>query len=65
MFVITPHREGHASLRVGHGHEEVKGTDLTAVAEGRVAITPLHFDLTSVDALSTLETVDLSELLPT
>jgi 5'-nucleotidase len=28
------------------GYEEIEGTDLHAVAEGRIAVTPIHFDLT-------------------
>jgi 5'-nucleotidase len=28
------------------GYEEIEGTDLNAVASGRIAVTPIHFDLT-------------------
>jgi 5'-nucleotidase len=28
------------------GYEEIEGTDLFAVASGRIAVTPIHFDLT-------------------
>ena len=28
------------------GYEDEPGTDLAAVARGRIALTPLHFDLT-------------------
>ncbi|HEX8084606.1 MAG TPA: 5'/3'-nucleotidase SurE [Solirubrobacteraceae bacterium] len=45
------------------GHEDVEGSDLNAVAERRIAVTPLHFDLTSVDALSPLQELNLAELL--
>ena len=36
------------------GWEEVEGTDLNAVAEGRIAVTPIHFDLTDHGGLETL-----------
>jgi 5'-nucleotidase len=43
-------------------HHEA-GTDLAAVAEGRVAVTPLHFDLTDQPGLATLGEYDLARLL--
>jgi 5'-nucleotidase len=39
------------------------GTDLAAVAEGRIAVTPLHFDLTDQPGLATLGEYDLARLL--
>jgi 5'-nucleotidase len=45
----------------GYRHEE--GTDLAAVAEGRVAVTPLHFDLTDEPGIETLQAYDLARLL--
>jgi len=36
------------------GHEEDDGTDLAAVAAGRIAVTPLHFDLTHAPGIETL-----------
>jgi 5'-nucleotidase len=39
------------------------GTDLTAVAEGRIAVTPLHFDLNDAPGLETLGAYDLARLL--
>jgi 5'-nucleotidase len=39
------------------------GTDLTAVAEGRIAVTPLHFDLTDATGIETLGAYDLARLL--
>lgn len=42
-------------------HEE--GTDLAAIAEGRVAVTPLHFDLTDEPGIETLRAYDLARLL--
>jgi 5'-nucleotidase len=42
-------------------HDE--GTDMAAVAEGRIAVTPLHFDLTDEPGLETLRAYDLARLL--
>ncbi len=35
-------------------HEEVEGTDLHAIEQGRIAVTPIHFDLTDHGGLATL-----------
>ncbi len=43
-------------------HDE-DGTDLAAVAGGRVAVTPLHFDLTDRPGIETLQAYDLARLL--
>jgi 5'-nucleotidase len=40
-----------------------EGTDLAAVAAGRIAVTPLHFDLTDTEGMSALERHDLQRLL--
>jgi 5'-nucleotidase len=45
-------------------HEDEPGTDLVAVARGRVAITPIHFDLTDRGELERLSDWDLETLLP-
>jgi 5'-nucleotidase len=42
-------------------HED--GTDLAAVAEGRIAVTPLHFDLNDRPGIETLQAYDLARLL--
>jgi 5'-nucleotidase len=42
-------------------HEQ--GTDLAAIAERRVAVTPLHFDLTDEPGIRTLQAYDLARLL--
>jgi 5'-nucleotidase len=42
-------------------HED--GTDLAAIADGRVAVTPLHFDLTDRPGIETLQAYDLARLL--
>jgi 5'-nucleotidase len=38
------------------------GTDLAAVARGRIAVTPVHFDLTDREGMSALERYDLARL---
>jgi 5'-nucleotidase len=38
------------------------GTDLAAVAQSKIAVTPLHFDLTDREGLSTLQRYDLARL---
>jgi 5'-nucleotidase len=43
------------------GDEE--GTDIAAVAAGRIAITPVHFDLTHRDGIDALERHDLARLI--
>jgi 5'-nucleotidase len=43
-------------------HDE-PGTDLAAVAAGRIAVTPLHFDLTDRSGMDALELHDLARLL--
>jgi 5'-nucleotidase len=38
------------------------GTDLAAVAQGKIAVTPVHFDLTDREGMSALERYDLDRL---
>ena len=45
------------------GFQDEPGTDLAAVAAGRVAVTPLHFDLTDAAGMGALERHDLARLL--
>src|SRR3977135_1077403 len=45
------------------GFEDEPGTDLAAVAAGRVAVTPIHFDLTDRPSLEALRRFDLDGLL--
>jgi 5'-nucleotidase len=40
-----------------------EGTDLHAVGEGRIAVTPLHFELTDEPGIETLRSYDLARLL--
>ena len=46
-----------------HGFEDEAGTDLAAVAEGMISVTPLHFDLTYVDGIQQLSDSELGRLL--
>ena len=46
-----------------HGFHDEPGTDLAAVAAGRIAVTPLHFDLTDAAGMDALERHDLGRLL--
>ncbi len=39
------------------------GTDLQAVAQGKIAVTPIHFDLTDREGLSALQRYDLARLI--
>ncbi len=43
--------------------EDEPGTDLTAVARGRVSITPVHFDLTDRSGLERLQSWDVDAML--
>ena len=45
------------------GYHEEPGTDLHAIAEGHIAVTPLHFDLLDVDGMDELSRRDLARLL--
>ena len=44
-------------------HDDEEGTDLAAVAAGRIAVTPLHFDLTAEHGIEQLRAYDLAQLL--
>jgi 5'-nucleotidase len=39
------------------------GTDLSAIAKGKIAVTPIHFDLTDRDGLDALQRYDLARLI--
>jgi len=45
------------------GFHDEPGTDLAAVAAGKIAVTPIHFDLTDRPGLEALKRFDLKELL--
>jgi 5'-nucleotidase len=45
------------------GFHDEPGTDLAAVAAGRIAVTPMHFDLTYIPGIEALGSFDLNGLL--
>ncbi|HLM86044.1 MAG TPA: 5'/3'-nucleotidase SurE [Solirubrobacteraceae bacterium] len=45
------------------GFHDEPGTDLAAVAAGRIAVTPIHFDLTDRPSLDALRSFDLEAML--
>jgi 5'-nucleotidase len=45
------------------GFHDEAGTDLAAIHAGRIAVTPVHFDLTDVSGMDALERYDLARLL--
>jgi 5'-nucleotidase len=66
---LAPHEDGSATRRrywiygADPGFHDERGTDLAAVAEGRIAVTPIHFDLTDRRGLEALRSFDLQGLL--
>src|SRR5204862_797187 len=58
-----PGRRRYWVYGADHGFHDEPGTDLAAVAAGRIAVTPLHFDLTDRPSLEALRRFDLKELL--
>jgi len=45
------------------GYEEIEGTDLSAIAQGRISVTPIHFDLTDHGGLERLRGWGFEEML--
>jgi 5'-nucleotidase len=66
---LTLHSEDDEGLRHfwiyggDPGFEEEPGTDLAAIAAGKIAVTPVHFDLTDRNGMEALRRFDLAELL--
>jgi 5'-nucleotidase len=63
---LTEEQDGRRRYRMygdapGYHHED--GTDFAAIAEGRIAVTPLHFDLTDQAGIEQLTNFDLDALL--
>ena len=58
-----PGRRRYWVYGADHGFHDEPGTDLAAVAAGRIAVTPLHFDLTDAAGMDALERHDLGRLL--
>ena len=44
-------------------HDQQPGTDLSAIDDGLVSVTPLHFDLTDIDGMDEMERWEISGLL--
>ncbi len=57
------HRRRYWVYGADPGYHDEPGTDLAAVAAGRIAVTPIHFDLTDRPSLDALRRFDLGELL--
>ena len=63
---LTEERDGRRRYRIygdRPGYEEAEDTDFAAVAAGRIAVTPLHFDLTDRAGVDQLAGFDLDGLL--
>jgi 5'-nucleotidase len=63
---LTEEEDGRRRYRIygelpGYHHED--GTDFAAIADGRIAVTPLHFDLTDQAGVEELGGFDLDALL--
>jgi 5'-nucleotidase len=63
---LAEEKDGRRRYRIygeapGYHHED--GTDFAAIADGCIAVTPLHFDLTDRAAVETLSGFDLDRLL--
>jgi 5'-nucleotidase len=65
-LVLQAEQSGRRQYRIygdAPDYEHQEGTDLAAVADGRIAVTPLHFDLTDEPGIETLRAYDLARLL--
>ena len=66
---VVPHEDGSQTRQrywiygADPGFHDEPGTDLAAVAAGRIAVTPIHFDLTDRRGLEALRGFDLRALL--
>ena len=63
---LSDERDGRRTYRIygedpSYHHED--GTDFAAIADGHIAVTPLHFDLTATAALEELGGFDLDRLI--
>lgn len=59
----SPNRRRYWIYGADPGFHDEPGTDLAAVAAGRIAVTPVHFDLTDRPGVQALRRVDLRALL--
>lgn len=59
----SPRRKRYWIYGADPGFHDEPGTDLAAVAAGRIAVTPIHFDLTDRRGIEALREFDLNALL--
>jgi 5'-nucleotidase len=65
-LVLQDEESGRRQYRIygdAPDYERQDGTDLAAVADGKVAVTPIHFDLTDEPGIKTLQAYDLARML--
>ncbi len=65
LKLVEEDAEGRRRYRIygfEPSHEDEDGTDLQAVADGRISITPIHFDLTDLEGIERLGAWDLGEM---
>jgi 5'-nucleotidase len=63
---LTEEHEGRKRYRIygdDPSYHEEDGTDFAAIADGKIAVTPLHFDLTDQPGIDRLGGSDLDRLL--
>ena len=63
MEEATPGRRLYRIYGDASYERDETGTDLQAVANGKIAVTPIHFDLTDKEGLSALQRYDLARLI--
>jgi 5'-nucleotidase len=66
LNLIEESPDGHRRYEIygwQPGFEEIEGTDLNAVAKGRISVTPIHFDLTDHGGLESLRSWGFEEML--
>jgi 5'-nucleotidase len=66
LSLVDEEREGRRLYRIygdASYEREEQGTDLQAVAQGKIAVTPIHFDLTDHEGLTALQRYDLERLI--
>ncbi|HZU61743.1 MAG TPA: 5'/3'-nucleotidase SurE [Solirubrobacteraceae bacterium] len=66
LSLVDEEKEGRRLYRIygdASYEREEEGTDLQAVAQGKIAVTPIHFDLTDREGLTALQRYDLERLI--
>src|SRR5947208_1777820 len=65
LALVDEETEGRRLYRIygdASFERDETGTDLAAVARGKIAVTPIHFDLTDKEGLTALQRYDLARL---